>query len=348
MAATFEKVARVAMHSLIPNRPYHVQWMITRKCNYRCRGCNVWREQDTDELSTEEIKKGLDVLKELGVLEIVFSGGNPLLRNDIGEILNYASKSFVTTVYDNGSLAVEKIDKLQDVDFVAISLDTMKPETGDYLKGVRGSWQKGLEAIQKLTEKGISVGVSPTISQLNLHEIVDLTGYFAERGVPVWYCLYSYDTPPDLNQVFNIGRRRDEFEIKDSETMCQVCDSIVEMKRKNSNILITNKILEAVKRLFLDGKRLWKCQALRNFFVIDHLGRVAGCHLRSPVTSVFKLNEVWNSSRFDELRSQYTKCSGCIYLCYIFYSLHGGVIGNFQIAQERWRNAKLLLKRRSA
>jgi len=308
----------------------------------------VWREQDTEELSTEEIKKGLDVLKELGVLEIVFSGGNPLLRSDIGEILNHASKSFVTTVYDNGSLAVEKIDKLQDVDFVAISLDTLDPETGDYLKGVKGSWQKGLEAIQKLNEKGINVGVSPTISQLNLHEITDLTEYFAARGVPVWYCLYSYDTPPDLDQVFNIGRRADEFEITDSEMMCQICDSLVEMKRKNSNILITNKILEAVKRLFLDGKRLWKCQALRNFFVVDHLGRVAGCHLRSPVTSVFRLNEVWSSSRFNELRSQYAECTRCIYLCYIFYSLHGGVIGNFQIAQERWRNARLLLKRRSS
>ena len=59
------------------------------------------------ELSTDEIKMGLDILRELGVVEIVFSGGSPLLREDIDEILEYASQYFVTTVYDNGSLALE-------------------------------------------------------------------------------------------------------------------------------------------------------------------------------------------------------------------------------------------------
>jgi len=60
---TIEKAASIVARSLTPNRPYHVQWMLTRKCNYRCKGCNVWREQDTKELPTEEVKKGLDILK---------------------------------------------------------------------------------------------------------------------------------------------------------------------------------------------------------------------------------------------------------------------------------------------
>jgi len=105
--------------------------MITRRCNYRCRGCNVWKDQDSRELSTEEVKKGLDTLSDLGVLEIVFSGGNPLIREDAGEILDHASEHFVTTVYDNGSMAAEKIDALSNVDFVAISLDTLDEEKND-------------------------------------------------------------------------------------------------------------------------------------------------------------------------------------------------------------------------
>jgi MoaA/NifB/PqqE/SkfB family radical SAM enzyme len=344
---TIEKAARIAMCSLVPNRPYHVQWMITRKCNYRCRGCNVWREQDAKELSTEEIKKGLDVLKELGVIEIVFSGGNPLLRDDIGEILDYASRFFVTTVYDNGSMASEKIDALRNVDFVAISLDSLNPEKNDYVKGVKGSWHKAVQAIEKLHEEGINVSVSPTISQFNLYEIVDLTKYFLEKEIPLWYCLYSYDASVDSEQLFKIGRKNDEFEITDRKAMVNLCDFLIEMKKKNSNILITTKILEAVKRLYLDGKRLWKCSALQNFFIIDHLGRVAGCHLRKPVASIFDLPEVWNSPKFNALRKTYRECTRCIYLCYIFYSIYGGVIGNFQIAQECWRSAKLLLKKRS-
>jgi MoaA/NifB/PqqE/SkfB family radical SAM enzyme len=113
------KVISLLKRSLKPNRPYHAQWLLTRRCNYRCRGCDVWREQENGvELSASEIKRGLDVLRRLGVIEIVFSGGNPLLRDDIGEILDYASKHFITTVYDNGSMAVEKIDALRSVDFV--------------------------------------------------------------------------------------------------------------------------------------------------------------------------------------------------------------------------------------
>ncbi len=340
-----EKAARIAKCTVVPNRPYHVQWLVTRKCNYRCKGCNVWREQDTEELSTEEVIKGLDILKELGVIDLVFSGGAPLLREDIGTILDYASRFFVTTVYDNGSLAAEKVDALRNVDFVAISLDTLNPEKNDHAKGVKDSWYTAMRTINILHEERIPINISPTISQFNLHEIVDLTEFFLEKGIPLWYCLYSYDKSVDSTQLFKIGKKNDEFEIKDREYMVKLCSILAEMKRHDSNILITTKTLEAVKHLYLYGKRLWKCQALQSFFMIDHLGRVAGCHLRKPVATVFDLLHSWNSIRFDDLREAYSKCDQCTYLCYIFYSIHGSVIGNFQIARDRWKNVKLLINR---
>ena len=68
----------------------------------------MWKEQDERELSAEDIKKGMEILKKLGVAEIVISGGDPLLRDDIGEIINHATKHFFTTVYDNGSMAAEE------------------------------------------------------------------------------------------------------------------------------------------------------------------------------------------------------------------------------------------------
>jgi MoaA/NifB/PqqE/SkfB family radical SAM enzyme len=332
---------------MAPNKPYHVQWMITRKCNYRCRGCNVWREQDTKELSAEEVKRGLDILRELGVVEIVFSGGNPLLREDIGEILEYASRFFVTTVYDNGSMAAEKMNDLRSVDFVAISLDSLDSRKNDYAKGVKGSWEKAMQTIEKLHENGIRVGVSPTISQFNLYEMVDFTNYFLGKGIPVWYCLYSYDPSDDLNQLFKIGRKNDEFLITDNKAMVELCDSLMDMVRKNSNLLITTKTLRAVKNLYLNGNRTWKCRALRNFFIIDHLGRVAGCHLNKPVASIFELPKVWNSEEFNALRRIYGECSNCVYLCYIVYSLHGSVVGNLEIAREKWRSARLFLKKKT-
>lgn len=304
----------------------------------------MWREQDVKELSTEEVKRGLDILRELGVVEIVFSGGNPLLREDIGEILDYASRFFITTVYDNGSLAAEKIDALRTVDFVAISLDSLDSRKNDYLKGVKGSWKKAMQTIEKLHANGIRVGVSPIISQFNLYEMVDFTNYFLEKGIPVWYCLYSYDPSNDPNQLFKIGRKNDEFLITDNRAMVELCDTLMDIERKNSNVLITTKTLEAVKNLYLNGNRIWKCRALKNFFIIDHLGRVAGCHLNPPAASIFDLPDVWESEEFNALRRIYGECSKCIYLCYIVYSIHGSVVGNLEIAKEKWRSAKLFLR----
>lgn len=341
---TLEKAARIAVCSLIPNRPYHVQWFITRKCNYRCKGCNVWSEQDSKELTTEEVKKGLDILKELGVIDIVFSGGNPLLRDDIDEILEYASRYFITTVYDNGSMVAKKIDALQKVDFVAISIDSLDPEKNNYIKGVKGAWENAMNALEILQKRGIHVCVSPTISQLNLHEIVDLTNHFSQKNIPLWFCLYSYDFSIGDSQLFKIGKKNDEFLITDRKAMVALCNSLIAMKKKNSNILVTTQLLKAIKDLYLKGIRTWKCRALQNFFVIDHLGRVAGCHLRKPVASIFDIQKLWNSKKMDILCKNYNNCDKCIYLCYIFYSIHGSVKGNLQIAEEHWKNAKLFFK----
>jgi len=342
-----EKAAGIVVHSLTPNRPYHVQWMVTRRCNYRCQGCNVWREQSRNELSAEEIKKGLDILRDIGVIEIVFSGGNPLLREDIEEILDYASRFFITTVYDNGSMAAKKIEALRKVDFVAISIDSLDPAKNDYIKGVKGSWKNAINTVQRLQEERINVVVTPTISQINLYEIVEITKYFSEKGIPLWYCLYSYDLSGDARQLFSIGKMKDEFIITDRKGMVQLCESLAAMKRKNNNILMTSELLRAVKNIYLNEQRNWRCRALQNFFMIDHLGNVAGCHLHKPVASIFELPRLWDSEKFDALRRFYRACTQCTYLCYIFYSIHGSVFGNLKIAREHWKNARLLFNRTS-
>jgi len=333
------KILDLARRSLKHDGVHHAQWFITRKCNYRCRGCNVWMDSSPVELSTEDVKRGLDILRDIGVLEIVFSGGNPLLRDDIGEILDYASKYFITTVYDNGSLALSKIDELRNVDFVAISLDTLDESKNDYLKGVSGAWRRAMEAIEALKKEGIPVGVSPTISQMNLHEIVDFTRYFTERKIPVWYSLYAYDYQP-AKGTFSIGKRNDEYEIRDENALAEVCDKLMSMKRENGYIYITTRTLEAVKHLALTGERIWRCKALKSFLVVDHLGRVSGCHCKEPVASIFDLPETWRSPMIKRLQKEYSYCTDCIYLCYIFYSVHAGLTGLLSILFDRWESIK--------
>jgi MoaA/NifB/PqqE/SkfB family radical SAM enzyme len=336
------KVLGLLKRSFTPNRPYHAQWLLTRRCNYRCRSCGVWRESNIGkELSFNEIKRGLDVLRKLGVVELVLSGGNPLLRDDIDKIIEYASRHFITTVYDNGSMVAKKIDALRKADFVAISLDTLDEKKFDYIKGVPGAWKKAISGIETLQKEDISVVISPTISQFNLYEIVNLTKYFIARGIPVLYCLYSYDFPLE-NRLFGIGKKSDGFEITDRQAMVKVCDELIELKDKYQGLFITVKTLNALKRFFSNGQRTWKCQALRGFFIIDHLGRVAGCHLRQPVASVYELPSLWNSKKFENLRKVYRECHKCTYLCYIFYSIHGDLLNNLGIIWDQWKNVRLL------
>ena len=305
----------------------------------------MWKEQDERELPAEEIKKGLDILKELGIAELVISGGDPLLRDDIGEIIDYATKSFITTVYDNGSMAAKKIDCLRKVDFVAISIDSLDEAKNDSIKTVPGAWKRAMEAVEKLHSEGINVSVTPTISQKNLYEITDITEYFTQKGISVWYSLYSYDTVDNENPLFTIGKENDDFVITDKQAMVKLCDSILEMKKKNHKILMTKKLLKALKDFYGENKRTWKCQALSNFLVIDNLGRIAGCNSHNFVGSVCDLPSKWKSQEFKDLRKTYRECAQCNYLCYIFYSLQGNPRGHVSVALEQWKNAGLVFKK---
>jgi MoaA/NifB/PqqE/SkfB family radical SAM enzyme len=340
-----KKAATIAARSLIHGKPHHAQWFITRKCNYRCLDCSIWKEQDENELSTEEIKRGMDILKEAGIVELVLSGGNPLLREDIGEIIDYATKRFVTTVYDNGSIAAKKIDILKNVDFVVLSIDSLDEKKQDYIKNVPGAWKNAMQTVEMLQKEGIKVSVAPTISQVNLYEIVDLTNYFINRGIPVLYGLYSYDKAEDTNQLFRIGKLDDEFIITDKEAMVKLCDTLIEMRKTNKQILITEKLLKSLRSLYAEGKRTWNCKALQNFLVVDHLGRVAGCHNHTFAGLIFDLPKSWKSEKFNTQREQYKTCTQCMYLCYVFYSIYGTPSGHISLVREQWKNTSLLLKK---
>jgi hypothetical protein len=146
--------------------------------------------------------------------------------------------------------------------------------------------------------------------------------------------------------LFRIGKENEGFVIADKGKMIGLCDSLLDLKARDNNVLVTSKILVAMRAFYAHGRRDWRCRALQNFFVVDHLGRIAGCHLHDPVASIFDLPDRWGSEEFQSLRRMYAECERCTYLCYIFYSLHGSVLGNLELARDRWRSAALFLKRR--
>jgi len=161
--------------------------------------------------------------------------------------------------------------------------------------------------------------------------------------VPVWYCLYWYDYPFE-DGMFSIGKKNGEYEIRDREALVKALDGLLELREQSEYVYITKKTLEALRQFAQDGERTWECRALDSFLVVDHLGRIAGCHSREPVASIFDVADVWKSARFEELRQHYNHCTKCAYLCYVFYSVHAGLSGTVEILRDQWKNARILLR----
>jgi len=311
------KSVHLVKNLLTRNHPLHAQWFITRKCNYRCKSCNVWKTQDSNEIDIIKVKEGLDELRKLGVVDLTFTGGNPLLREDIDEILKYASKYFVTTIYDNGSMAYKKIDALKYADYVAISLDTLDKNKQNYLSGIEDSFEQKKKSIKELVKNRIPVAISSTISSLTCYDVIRMIERY---GKFFSFNISLFQEDPEETQ-FKIGEKVRELETKDKKKMAKTFERLIQLKKSGYNILLPEKVLKIVKNYFEKDERSWECKALDNFLTIDHLGNVSGCHLKKPVTNVSELRKFWYSDKAGRIREENRKCKGCMYLCYIDYSL---------------------------
>ena len=104
-----------------------VDYWLTDKCNLKCGFCCGTRVAEPRvAASTDEIKKSLDLLMDLGLKKVNFGGGEPLLRSDIGEITSYAKRELGLTVYlsTNGLLLPEKYDEIKNnIDILGLPLD---------------------------------------------------------------------------------------------------------------------------------------------------------------------------------------------------------------------------------
>lgn len=158
--------------------PLTVLWDITYACNLKCEHClAAARDKLPNELSLGEVKSVIDQLSEMKVFNICFLGGEPLMREDFLEILEYAASSKIGISFStNGTLINDHIIKaLEKIDIfkAQVSLDGLE-ETHNKIRGVNFSFQAVIQAIKKLTKSGIRVEVSTTVNKLNLQELDDL------------------------------------------------------------------------------------------------------------------------------------------------------------------------------
>lgn len=169
--------------------PILCNYYITLRCNSKCGFCNIWSNEkyrDLKEQSLEEIKQNLLALKKLGVKFIDFTGGEPLLSENLIEALKFAKKlNFITTVTTNTILYPHFAEKLKGlVDSLVFSFDSPYRQAHDRVRGVKcyDSFIQSLETAKKIQQK---VTLLHTITDENVHELDEIIKFAQNRRTPI-------------------------------------------------------------------------------------------------------------------------------------------------------------------
>ena len=173
-----------------------VFWNITNQCNLSCAHCYINASpgaQRGDELTLKEAKAFIDDLADMQIPLLMFTGGEPLVRNDFWKIANYARlKRLKTALSSNGALITKNVAKKikgLEVEYVGVSLDGASEKTHDTFRNQPGSFRKSVQALKNCVEIGLKCGIRVTITKDNYHEISDLIDLSIQLGVPR-FCVY--------------------------------------------------------------------------------------------------------------------------------------------------------------
>lgn len=174
-------------------------WNSTRTCNLSCVHCYSDSENKkySGELTTVEAKKMLDDMAEFGVPILLFSGGEPLMRKDIFELMAYAKdKGIRPTLSTNGTLITPAVaKKLKDLGlhYVGISMDGFG-ETHDKFRGMKGAFDKMITGIHNSIGAGLKVSLRFTITKHNspdIPKVFDLMDEHDIHRVCFYHLVYS-------------------------------------------------------------------------------------------------------------------------------------------------------------
>ncbi len=144
--------------------PHAATLAVTAQCNARCIHCSAYRRSSAHTLNTEEWCRTIDQCAQLGMTDLIITGGEPLLRPDLPVIIRQIVKNdCVADLFTNGSLLTrENLEMLRRAGChtIFVSLDSPYAEEHDTLRGVDGLYQAAIEGIKCAVDMGMSVGIS--------------------------------------------------------------------------------------------------------------------------------------------------------------------------------------------
>ena len=182
-------------------RPFLVIWETTHACDLACVHCRAEAvpERDPEELTTSQARKLIDDVKEMKTPIFIFSGGDPLKRADLPELIRYAkSQSLRTGAIPAVTplLTHEKISELKEsgLDQLAFSLDAATAEEHDAFRRVAGVFERTLDSIRFANKIGMPLQINSLINVHNMEKLDELIGLIETLDIVFWEVFFLVPT----------------------------------------------------------------------------------------------------------------------------------------------------------
>ncbi len=182
-------------------RPFTVAWELTRACALACEHCRAEAQPkpDPNELTTAESLRVVDQLAALGPAVLVLTGGDPLMRRDLFEIVAYAVGRGMRVAVAPTATALttrERLMRLRDlgVSMIHVSVDGARAETHDAFRGFAGTFDRSVATLRTLRDLEMPTQVGTTVTRGTVAELPQIAALVEECGVRIWSVFFLVPT----------------------------------------------------------------------------------------------------------------------------------------------------------
>ncbi|NIA06846.1 MAG: radical SAM protein [Actinobacteria bacterium] len=288
--------------------PMWCAWQVTYRCEMRCGFCNYWNDPagKLPEQSVAEIAEGSRQLARLGSLFISMAGGEPMLREDLPEIVREVARWHLPFITTNGSnVTAQNAKELMQAGLwgVSVSIDYASAEKHDRRRGKRGCFDQAVRALSYFSKARVHrwqrVNVMTVLLHDNLQEVEELIKL--ARAHEAYLMIQPYG---------KLKTGSDRFHHREQDAS----EHLLMLKSRNHNFLSNPVFLSRFDQA-LDGG-VPGCRAGQAFFNIDSTGDVSICveNRGRPVGNLYR-DRIQNIIRDLRLASRANSCQSCWYNC---------------------------------
>jgi len=189
------------LHADFTQAPFTIAWEVTRACAYACKHCRADAQHvpHPDELTTAEGLRLIDSLARFGSPILVFTGGDPMMRRDLFDLIAYAAGRGLRCSLTPTATALPTLARLEQareagIRRIALSLDAPSPGAHDEFRQVDGSWERTMKILHRAQEAGLSVQVNTTVTRFNVDALPGMVPFVKAVQAVQWSVFFMVPT----------------------------------------------------------------------------------------------------------------------------------------------------------